>query len=29
VQLAVQIYLDAINIFLALLTILGGRRSRD
>ena len=29
VQLAVQIYLDAINIFLAILSILGGRRSRD
>ncbi len=29
VQLAVQIYLDAINIFLALLQIFGGRRSND
>lgn len=29
VQLAVQIYLDAINIFLALLQIFGGRRSSD
>jgi FtsH-binding integral membrane protein len=29
VQLAVQIYLDAINIFLAILTILGGRRRVD
>lgn len=29
VQLAVQIYLDAINIFLAVLQLLGARRSRD
>ena len=29
VQMAVQIYLDAINIFLALLQIFGGRRSSD
>lgn len=29
VQMAVQIYLDAINIFLALLQIFGGRRSND
>jgi FtsH-binding integral membrane protein len=29
VQLAVQIYLDAINIFLALLRIFGSRRSAD
>ncbi len=29
VQLAVQIYLDAINIFLALLEIFSGRRSRN
>lgn len=29
VQLAVQIYLDAINIFLAILQLLGARRSED
>ncbi len=29
VQLAVQIYLDAINIFLAILQLFGSRRSRD
>ena len=29
VQMAVQIYLDAINIFLAILQLLAGRRSRD
>ena len=29
VQMAVQIYLDAVNIFLALLNILGNRRSDD
>lgn len=29
VQIAVSIYLDAINIFLALLQIFGGRRSND
>lgn len=29
VQMAVQLYLDAINIFLALLQIFGGGRSRD
>jgi modulator of FtsH protease len=29
VQLAVQIYLDAINIFLAVLQLLGARRSED
>lgn len=29
VQLAVQIYLDAINIFLAILQLLGARRSKD
>lgn len=29
VQLAVQIYLDAINIFLAVLQLLGARRSND
>jgi FtsH-binding integral membrane protein len=29
VQIAVSIYLDAINIFLALLQIFGGRRSSD
>ena len=29
VQMAVQLYLDTINIFLALLTIFGGGRSRD
>jgi modulator of FtsH protease len=29
VQMAVSIYLDAINIFLALLQIFGGRRSND
>ena len=29
VQMAVSIYLDAINIFLALLQIFGGRRSQD
>lgn len=29
VQLAVQIYLDAINIFLAVLQLLGSRRSED
>lgn len=29
VMMAVSIYLDAINIFLALLQILGGQRSRD
>lgn len=29
VQIAVHIYLDAINIFLALLQIFGGNRSRD
>lgn len=29
VQMAVQIYLDALNIFLALLQIFGGRRSND
>ena len=29
VQMAVQIYLDALNIFLALLQIFGGRRSSD
>jgi FtsH-binding integral membrane protein len=29
VQMAVSIYLDTINIFLALLQIFGGRRSSD
>jgi FtsH-binding integral membrane protein len=29
VQLAVQIYLDAVNIFLAVLQLLGSRRSQD
>jgi FtsH-binding integral membrane protein len=29
VQLATSIYLDAINIFLALLQIFGGRRRND
>ena len=29
VQMATQIYLDAVNIFLALLNILGNRRSND
>ena len=29
VQMAVSIYLDAINIFLALLQIFGGRRSNN
>lgn len=29
VQLAIQIYLDAINIFLAILQLLGARRSED